>query len=100
MNVHDIGIVETTYDVGYYTYFPDVGKELIAQAFALGSSGHQTRNIYELDDGWNGFFRLEKGFKPYKPGIRDRDNTFIGLYGAKGVICRFGFGARESRKNG
>jgi hypothetical protein len=31
--------------------FADVGQELVAQAFALGRTGHQTGDVDELDDG-------------------------------------------------
>ena len=67
-------------------HFADIGKELIAQAFTLGSAAHQTRDIHEFQTGRHGFLRLANARQRIQPRIRHSNAPHIGFNGAEGVI--------------
>ena len=52
----NIGVLEAADHMNDGVYFTYVGQELVAQAFAFGSSFHKTGNIYKFDHCGSDFF--------------------------------------------
>ena len=50
-------------------YLPDVGKKTVPQTLALGSAGHEARDIHKLNGSGDDFCRINE--------LRDRLKTYI-----------------------
>ncbi len=70
-------------------HFPDIAQKLIAKALSLGGAFHQPRYIHEFDHCGGHLFGLVHIPQQLQTLIRHRHDPDIGVYGAKGIICRF-----------
>ena len=77
-----------------------MGQELVAQAFALGGTGHQARNVHELDNRRHHAFRLNDFGQRRQARVGHLDHASVRLDGAEGVVlggnARLGEGVEES----
>ena len=67
-------------------HFADIGKELIAQAFTLGSATHQPRDIHEFQTRRHGFLRFANARQRIQPRIRHGNTPDIRFNGTEGII--------------
>ena len=84
--MHHIAIVETAEHVDDGVGLADISQELIAQAFALGRTLDEARNINNLHRGGNDTTRMDQLGKPCQSFVGHSDDTDIGFNGAEGEI--------------
>ena len=100
VNVHDTVVVEATEHVNDGVTLADVGKELIAQAFALAGTFHETGNVDDVancrhDSTWvHEFGKFGQSF------VRNGDLSQLSINGAEGEIGSLSFRARQAIKEG
>jgi len=58
-----VAVFKTADYVDDGVYLADVGKELVAQALALGCAFYQTCNVYKFNDGRSDFLRIVQSGK-------------------------------------
>ena len=93
-------IIKAAHHVNNGIHFPDMGKELIAEAFPLGSALYQTCNIHKFNDRRGHFIGGIHLAQLVQAGIRHRYNANIRFDGAKRVICRTGAAPGQGIKYG
>ena len=81
--------------------FADVGKELVAEPFALAGAAHKPGDVNEIHAGVNGFLGLRLGCQGVNALVGNGDRRLVGLDGAEGIvgglrILRLGKGVEES----
>ena len=84
--MHHVFVIETAHHMHNGIGLADVGKKLIAQAFAFGCARHQAGDIHKLHDGRKQFLRLRNIRELGETRIRHFDNADVGLDGAEGII--------------
>ena len=96
VDVDDVGVVEAADDVDDGVGLADVGKELVAEAFAFAGASDEASDVDEFDDGGLGLLGLDDFCELGEAGVRDFDDADVGLDGAEGVVGSFdaGFGQR------
>ena len=87
-HVDNVFIFEAAYDMGNRIGLANVGEELVAEAFALGGTRHQSCDINEFDDRRHHLLRFDDGRQRRKARIRHLDDANIGLNGAEGIVFR------------
>src|SRR5262249_15198230 len=84
----DVGVLEAAQHMGDGIDLADVGEELVAQAFAVGSTLHQARDVDELELGVDDLGRAGDGRELVQPRIGHGDAADIGLDGAEWIVGR------------
>ena len=84
-----IGVVKTADHMDDGVYLPDIGKELIAQAFALGGALYKSGDVHELDHRMGGLSGIVHGGELVQTGIRNGNHAHIGVNGAERVVGGF-----------
>ena len=82
-DVDDVVVGEAAHDVDDGVGFADVGEELVAQAFALGGTGHQAGDVDEFDDGRDDALRFDDFGERGRARIGNLDDADVGLDGAE-----------------
>ncbi len=85
-DVDDVVILEATHHVRDGVGLTDVGQELVAQTFALGSASDQTRDVDEFHGGRNHLLRLDDLGQRIQARVRHRHDTGVRLDGAEGEV--------------
>ena len=86
--MNDIVVIKATNHVHNSVRFPNVSEELIPEAFSLGSTLYQPRNIYELDYRRGNLLGMIEVGKKLQAFIRNRYNAHIRIDCTKGIIRR------------
>jgi hypothetical protein len=73
--------------------FSDFSKELIAKAFALGSSFDETSNVNKFDSRWDDSRRTPNPRQDVQPFVGDSDCARVRLNCAEGKVCCLSLGA-------
>ena len=75
---------------------PDVAEKLVAQAFALARSFHETGNVYYLDRSRYYTSRMNYLRKFVEPFVGHGYHTHVGLYGAEWKVGRLCLSAAQA----
>ena len=86
----DIVILEAADHMDDGVHLPDMGKELIAQAFAFISAPHQAGDVHEFDGGRGILFRVIHFGQYIQPVVGYSHHPHIGFDGAEGIVGRLG----------
>ena len=87
-DMDDIAVFEAANDVGDRVRLADVGKELVAQAFALRGTGNQACDIDELDRGRNRLLGLHDRTERREARIGYLDDADVRLDRAERIVFR------------
>ncbi len=88
-NVNHVLVFEAAHHVGDGVGFADVGEELVAQAFAFRSTGHQACNVDEFHGGGQNAVGLDDFSQRIEARIGHGHDTAVRLDGAeREVLCR------------
>ena len=82
-------ILEAPDDMDDRVHFADIGQELVAQAFTLGGALHEACDVDEFNDCRRHFFGMVQFAQALDPVVRDRDDPYVGVDRAEGVVGRF-----------
>ena len=82
----DVVILEAAQHVDDGIDLADVGKELVAQAFALAGAFHQPRDVHEGELRGDDLGALADGGQLFQPFVRHGDLAHIGLDRAEGIV--------------
>lgn len=77
-----------------------MGKELVAQAFALRRALDQPRDIHEMHDGRRNLAAVEHAGQHFEPFVRYGDNALVRFDGAERIVRRFRAGFRNGVEQG
>ena len=83
----DIFILEAAHDLDHGVGLADVGKELVAEAFAFRCAADQSGDIDKFDGRGNHLLRFVHFFEHGQAVVRYGDDADIGLDGGKRVVC-------------
>lgn len=81
-------------------HFSDMRQELVAQAFALGCTAHQTGNVNKFYNSRNGLGRLIHFAQLIQTFIRHAYHADIRVDGAERIIRRLRAGIRDGIEQG
>ena len=84
-----ITVVKTANHVYDGICHPDIGQELVAQAFAPAGTLHQTGDVHEFDHGGGILLWTVHFCQPVQTLIRDRYHTDVGVNGAERIVGTF-----------
>ena len=92
--VHDVIVVEAADDVNDGVALSDIGKEVVALAFALRGAGDEAGDVNDVDRGRDDDFGASNGLQFLHAFIGDEHDADIRLNRAKRVIlcCNTSFG--------
>lgn len=96
VDVSNVVVVEAAEDMQYGVGLADVGQELIAQAFSLGSALDQAGDVDDLDRGRNHGARLAHVDEAVEALVGHGDDAYVGLDGAEGKIGALGFSVAQA----
>ncbi len=93
-DVDDVAVFEAAHHVGNGVGLADVGQELVAQAFTLGSTGHQPGNVHEFHGGGDHALGLDDIGQGVQAGVRHGHHARVRFDGAEREVFRAdtGFG--------
>ena len=98
--VHDVFVVEATDYFHDGFAFADVREELVAEAFALGGTLHETCNVHEFRDGGDDGFRIVDLDQFVEAAVRHAHHAHVRFDGAEGIVRGFGAGVGDGVKDG
>ena len=84
--LHHVGVTEETHDFADGVRLADVREELVAEALPLARSGHQTRDVDELDRGGHDLRRMVDLGQRLQAVVGHRHDAHVGLDGGERVI--------------
>ena len=99
-DVDDVAVFKAAHDVGDGVGFADVGEELVAQAFALGSAGNEAGDVDEFDDGRLYALRFDDVDQRLHARVRYLDDADVGLDGTERVVFSGNAGAGDGIEQG
>ena len=99
-HVYDVLVVEAADDFHDGFAFADVGEELVAEAFALGGTLHEARDVHEFGDGGDDGLGIVDLHQFVEAAVGDADHAHVRFDGAEGVVRGFGAGVGDSVKDG
>ena len=85
-HVHDVLVVEAADNVYNGVYLADMGQKLIAETLTLAGAAHQTRDVYEFDNGRSGFLCVVQVGQRLKTLIRYRNHADVRVDGAERIV--------------
>ena len=100
VDVDDVAVVKTTQYVQDGVGFPDVGQELVAQAFSFTGPFDKTGDVDDVDRGRNGPFRLADVRQDFQPLVRNIGRSEVRLDGAEREIGALGFTGADAVEKG
>ena len=86
LDVCDICVVKAAHNVDNRVAAADVGKEFVAQTFALGRALDQTRDIDEFNHGGGEFLGIVLVAQPLKSLVRHGHDADIRVNGAERIV--------------
>ena len=89
VHMHHIGILKTAHHMYNRIHLADIAQELIAQSLTLGSTFHQSRNIYELNHCRRHLLGVIHITQQLQPLIRHRHHAHVGVNGTERIIGGF-----------
>ncbi len=95
VHMDNVRVLKAADDMDDGIAFTDIGKELVAKAFTLGSALDQSGNIDELDRGRNRLGRIIHLRQHIETVVRNGDNTDIRIDCAERIIRGFCTGAGQ-----
>ena len=84
--MHNLAVIKAAHYMDDGIHLANMGKELVAQALALGGPLHQPRDIHELDDRRGHLVGGIHLAQLIQPGIRYRHDAHIRFDGAEGIV--------------
>lgn len=100
MHVNDVAVVEATDHFHNGLAFADVGEELVAKAFALGSTLNEACDVHEFGNGGNDGLGIVNLDQFVQTSIRNVHHTHVGVDGAEGIVSGFGACVGDCVKDG
>ncbi len=88
-DVCNVFVFEAAHDMDDRVDFADMGKEFIAQSFAVRCALDKSRNVDKFDDGRCNFFAVVKSGELVQPFIGNGDDADVGFDGAERIIGGF-----------
>ena len=88
-HVRHVFVVKAPYDVYDRVHFAYVGKEFVAQSFALGRALHEPRDVHEFDDGGGDLLAVVKRRELVQPFVGYGNDAHVGFDGAERIIRSF-----------
>ena len=85
-DMDDLAVIKAAHHMDDGIHLANMGKELVAQALALGGPLHQPRDIHELDDRGSHLIGGVHLTQLIQPGIRYRHDAHIRFDGAEGIV--------------
>ena len=98
VHMDDIFILKAAHHMHHRVAFPNVGKEFVAQAFALAGALHQPGNIHKFHCGGRYLLGVIHALQHLQPPIRHGHDARVGLDGAERIIGRLGPRPRDGVK--
>src|SRR4029078_7877520 len=86
LDMRDVGILEAAHDMRDGVDLADVGEELVAEAFTLGSAAHEAGDVDEGRPGRDDLPRLGDGRELVEPRIGHGDFADIRLDRAERIV--------------
>ena len=99
-HVDHVGVFKATHHVHNRVGFADVGQELVAQAFALGSASHQACDVHKLHNRGHDALGRDDLSQLVQAGIGHLHHTSVRLNRAEGVIFSSNAGFSQGVKEG
>mgnify|MGYP001144792682 CR=1 FL=1 len=100
LHVNDVVIRKAPHHMNHGVGLPDVGKELVSQTFPLAGPLDQTGDVYKLDHGRGDLFRIIHLPQLVQPLVRNRNNPYVGIDGAEGIVGGLGAAPYDRVKKG
>ena len=100
LNMNDVRVVKAANNMHDGIHFSDMRQELVAQAFALGCTAHQTGNVNKFYNSRNGLGRLIHFAQLIQTFIRHAYHADIRVDGAERIIRRLRAGIRDGIEQG
>lgn len=100
VGTNDIGVGKGADDVADGLALADVGEELIAETLTLARASDEAGDVDKFDSGRDGLGGVIELGEVVEAGVRDGDDTDIGLDGGKGIVSCESAGAGEGVKEG
>jgi hypothetical protein len=88
VDVTDVRVGEDPHHLADRIGFPDMGEELVAQAFALRRAADQPGDIDEADGGRDNLDRFIQPREGGQPWIGNPDNAHVRLNGGERIVRR------------
>ena len=85
-DMHDVAVLEAAHDVRDRVGLADVRQKLVAEPFAFGRAGDQSRDIHEFDGGREHALRARDRRQRRKPRIGHLDDADVGLDRAERIV--------------
>ena len=92
----DIIIVEATKNVDNGICFADVGQELVAQPFALGSALDESGDVHDFHRRRDDALRVNQFREPVEPFVGYGDNAHVRFDGAEREVGRLSLSVRKA----
>ena len=89
VHVDDVFVVKAAHHFHDGFAFADVGEELVAETFALGSAFYKACNVHEFCNSRDDGFRVVDLHKFIEAGIRDADHADVRIDGAERIVGGF-----------
>ena len=87
--MNDVGVLEAAHHVGDRIGFTNIGEELVAQTFTLGSASDQAGDVHEFHGGRENTLRFDDLGEFVQPWIGHRDQSRVRFNGAeREILCR------------
>ena len=100
VHVHDVFVIEAADDFHDGFAFTDVGQELVAESFALGSAFYKACDVHEFCNGGNDGFRIVDLDQFVEAAVRHAHHAHVRFDSAERIVGRFGTGIGDGVKDG
>ena len=100
VNVHHVAVVEAAEHMDDGISFADVAQELVAEAFALRGTLHESGDVNDFHRCRHDASRMHQFGQFGKTFVGHRDDTHVGLDGAEREIGRLRFGVAQTIEEG
>ena len=84
--MNDIIVIKAAHNLRDGVCFANVGKELVAQAFAFGCTSNEAGDVHKFHGGRQDAFGFDDGGQRIQSWIGHVDNAGIWFNGAEGVV--------------
>ena len=88
VDVNDVFIIKAADHMNDRVHFPDMGQELVSQAFTPARSLDESRDIHKFDGRGRDLFGMEHFGQDVKPAVRYGNHARIGFDRAERIIFR------------
>ena len=88
VHMDNVVVLEAADDVNDRIGLADVGQELVAEAFPLGSAAHKPGNVNEFDNGRRIFLGVIHVRQDIQALVRYSDDAYVRIDRAERIVCR------------